>query len=64
MKYITKLIYLLIQFHYKDLILMEILFSGSVGLLTMSWLFFFLTIVIVFVVEVIYQHERHKKGII
>ena len=64
MKHIKMLIYLLIQFHWRELLIMEVLFAGSVGLLTFSWFDFIGTIIGVFIGNIISQNDRHKKGII
>ena len=64
MKQIVQLIYLTLQFHWRELLIFEITVPSFALAVTRSFLVYFLVFIIVFVSQVWMQNKRHKKGII
>lgn len=64
MKYLKQLIYLMIQFHWKETLLMVILITGSIGAIFESIWVWSLSFLIVIVGEIYQQHRRDKNGLL
>ena len=57
-------IYLLLQFNWRPLLLAELTIPACFGLLTKSWIVYFLWIIAVFLYAVYLQKNRTDKGLL
>ena len=64
MKKFKLMVYYLLQFHWREVLLMVVLITGSVGAIFQSIWIWVLSLVIVLIAEIREQYKRDKDGII